>query len=105
MIYRKLSEPEGKTYYSSPVHPAIYRLGLNHSSPSFLFRYSIIEASPVNYEPTFTPVSIEYTDINIDSRCSDLSADVDITMKDPDTYLECTGRFSKSSDIQQSVKK
>jgi len=105
MRYQKLPEPEEKRFYSSPVHPATCKLGTNHSSQRFLFRYSVIETSPVRYEPGLTPESIEYTDIRTDSGCSDLLAEVDLTMEDPDTYLKCTGRLSESSDTQQPVKK
>jgi hypothetical protein len=105
MRYQKIPEPEEKSFYSSPVHPAIYKPEINHSSQRFLFRYSVIETYPVNYEPGLTPGSIEYTDIRTDSRFSDLPVEVDLTMENPDTYLECTGRLSESSDTQQSVKK
>ncbi len=105
MRYQKLPEPEEKRFYSSPVHPVTYKPGTNHSSQRFLFRYSVIETSPMSYEPGLTPRSIEYTEIHTDSGCSDLLAEVDLTMEDPDTYLECTGRLSDSSDTQQPVKK
>ena len=105
MRYQKVPEPEEKRFYSSPVHPAIYKLGLDNSSQKFLFRYSVIETSPVNYESGSSSGSTEYTDIYTDSRCSDLPAEVDLTMEDPDTYLECSGRNSESPDTQQPVKK
>ncbi|TFH06002.1 MAG: hypothetical protein E4H06_00465 [Methanosarcina sp.] len=99
MRYQKVPETEEKRFYSSPVHPATYKLELNHSSQRFLFRYSVIEISPVNYESSLAPGSIEYTDTYVDSGCSDLPAEVDLTMEDPDIYLECTGRLSESSEI------
>lgn len=122
MRYRKLPEPEEKMIYSSPVHPATYKLRTNHSSQRFLFHYSVIETDPVSYEPGLTPEFMEYTEMHTDSRYYDLIAEgytemltdsgsydllseVNLTMEDPDTYLECAGRLSKSSDTQQSVKK
>ncbi|KKG08960.1 hypothetical protein [Methanosarcina sp. 2.H.A.1B.4] len=103
MRYQKVPGNDEKRFYSSPVHPAPYKLELNHSSQRFLFHYSVIEISPVNYESSLAPGSIEYTDeytdIYADSRCSDLPADVDLTMEDPDIYLEYTGRLSESSKI------
>jgi hypothetical protein len=105
MRYQKVPEPEEKRFYSSPVHPAIYKLGLNNSSQKFLFRDSVIETSPANYEPGLEPGSIEYTDTYTDSRCSYLPAEVDLTMEDPDAYLECTGRLSESSDTQSQLRK
>ena len=98
---QKVPKPENKMFYSSPLHPAIYKLELNHSSQKFLFRYSVIETSPQKYESDLFPGSLEYTDIYTGSGCSDLPTEVDLTMEDPDTYLECTGRLSESSDIQQ----
>jgi len=122
MRYRKLPEPEEKMFYSSPVHPATYKLRTNYSSQKFLFHYSVIENDPVSYEPGLTPELIEYTDMHTDFRSYDpiteehtdmltnsgyydLLAEADLTMEDPDTYLECAGRLSESSDTQQSVKK
>ncbi len=105
MRNQKVPEPERRRYYSSPAYPAAYKQGLNYSSQSFLFRYSVIEASTAKYESTYVQGSIEYTDINMDSRYSDLLAEANITMESPDTYLECTVNFSELSDIQTSVKK
>lgn len=109
-------------FYSSPVHPATYKLRMNHSSQRFLFHYSVIKTGTVGYESGLTPESIEYTEICMDSRSYDLVAEkytdvstdsrvyyqvseLDFTMEEPDTYLECAGRLSESSDTQQSVKK
>jgi len=101
---QKVPEPEKKRFYSSPLHPATYKLELNHSSQKFIFRYSVIETSPQKYESGLAPGSRGYTDRYTDSGCSDLPTEVDLTMEDPETYLECTGRRSESSDIQQSIK-
>jgi hypothetical protein len=103
---QKVPKPENKMFYSSPLHPTIYKLELNHSSQKFLFRYSVIETSPQKYESglspgSLEPGSLEYTDIYPGSGCSDMPTEVDLTMEDPDTYLECTGRLSESSDTQQ----
>ncbi|WP_148706041.1 hypothetical protein [Methanosarcina siciliae] len=122
MRHQKVSEAEEKTFYSSPVHPITYKLRTNHSSQRFLFHYSVIETGTVRYGPGLTPGSIEYTEMHTDSRSYDLIteehtdmltnsgyydllAEADLTMEDPDTYLECAGRLSESSDTQQSVKK
>ncbi|WP_048136829.1 hypothetical protein [Methanosarcina horonobensis] len=105
MRHQKVPEPEGRRSYSSPVHPAAYKQGLNHSSQNFLFRYSVIEAGPLKYGSNSTQRSIEYTDTSKDSRYSDLLAEADLTMSNPDIYLECTGKLSESSDIQHSVEK
>ena len=116
---QKIPTPENKMFYSSPLHPAIYNLELNHSSQKFLFCYSIIETNPLKYESDLSPGSLEYTDIYTgfgscdmltergyidtytDSGCYDIPTEVDFTMENPETYLECTERLSESSDIQQ----
>ncbi|WP_440946709.1 hypothetical protein ACSAZL_22210 [Methanosarcina sp. T3] len=104
MRHQKVPEAEKKMFYSSPVHPEIYKLELSHSSQRFLFCYSVIETSPVSYKSGLASGSIEYTDIYTDSRYSDLPAEVDLTMKNPDTYLKCTGQLSESSDIKHTFK-
>jgi len=103
MRNRKLPETAKKRFNSSPVHPEICKLRLNHSSQRVLFSYSIIETTPVNYMPDLIPKSIKYTGIITDSGCSDLSVE-DLTMKDPDAYLRCMWRLSETSEIHQSRK-
>jgi len=116
---QKIPTPENKMFYSSPLHPVLYNLELNHSSQKFLFRYSVIETNPQKYESDLSPGSLEYTDIYTgfgscdmltergyidtytDSGCYDIPTEVDFTMENPETYLECTERLSESSDIQQ----
>ena len=104
MRNRKLPETAKKRFYSSPVHPEICKLRLNHSSQRVLFSYSIVETPPVNCMPGLIPKSIKYTDLITDSGCSDLSVEEDLTMKDPDAYLECMWRLSETSEIHQSRK-
>ncbi|HOW15986.1 hypothetical protein [Methanosarcina sp.] len=103
MRLQKVPEPEKRRFYSSTVYTAAYKQELNPSSQSFLFRYSIIEASPVKGS-TSAYGSIEYTDINTDSRCSDLPAKTDLTMEDHDTYLKYMEKLSESSEIQHLAK-
>lgn len=105
MRLQKVPEPEKRRLCSSPVYTAACKHERPPSSQSFLFRYSIIEASPVKYGLTSAQGSIEYTDINTDSRCSDLPAKTDLTMEDHDTYLKCTINLSESSEIQHLAKK
>lgn len=101
MRNQKVPEPEKRRYYSSPIHPAIHKQGLNYSSQSFLFRYSVIEASSVKYESASSKGPIEYTGINMNSRHSDLLAEANLTMEAPDTYLEYMINLSESSEIHK----
>jgi hypothetical protein len=102
---QEVPEPEKRRFYSSPVYAAAYKQELNPSSQSFFFRYSVIEASTVKYGSTSAQGSMEYTDMNTDSRRSDLPAKTDLTMEDHDTYLKCMEKLSKSSETQHLAKK
>lgn len=105
MGHQEVHEPEKRRFYSSPVYTAAYKQELKSSSQSFLFSYSVIEASTMKYGSSSAQGSIEYTDINTDSRYSDLPAKTDLTMEDHDTYLKCAVNLSESSEIQHLAKK
>lgn len=61
-------------------------------SESSLFRYSVIETHPINYKYSSSPVRTIYTI----SAFSGLSIEVNLTMKDSESYFECAEKYSQS---------
>jgi len=59
---------------------------------SSLFQYSIIEIHPMHYEYGSNPVWIDFTEFAL----SRLSAEIDLTMKDPENYFKYAEKYFQS---------
>lgn len=93
----KLESEKKQIYSISASRPVTYEPELSHSSQGNFFCYSSIDAYPVTCEPGSTPVFVTH----LVSAHFELPGKMDLTMKKPDAYLRCTGRYSRSSEIPQ----
>jgi len=96
MKCQKKPENEEKHIYLSPERsPLDYELELSNSSQGSFFHYSAIDVGPVTYELDSKPLCGTYA---ASAHC-DLTGKMNFTMKKPDAYLRCTGKYSSSSEI------
>lgn len=95
MKSQKKLEAEEKRIYLSPTSSLlVYEPGLSHSSQRSFFNYSVIDTNPVTSELYSKPIGAYAVFAH-----GDPSGKMDFTMKKPDAYLRCTGRYSDSSEI------
>ncbi|HHV24845.1 MAG TPA: hypothetical protein GXX65_10085 [Methanosarcina sp.] len=87
---KKLEEKEGNLIHVCPTGTS--RPENDRSSESSFFHYSIIESHPINYEYGLSPVWTAFTP----SAASGLSIEMDLTMKNPEIYFNCTEKYSQS---------
>ncbi|AKB26072.1 hypothetical protein MSMTP_2603 [Methanosarcina sp. MTP4] len=102
MKSQRKPEPEEKQIYTIPASfPAAYEQEPSHSSKRTFFRYSDIEADPVNYELTQDFACTAYSfPVN-----SGLPFETGLTMEEPYAYLGSIQKHSESTGIQGPERK
>ncbi len=99
MRSQRKPEPEEKQIYTIPASfPAAYEQEPNHSSQRAFFRYSDIEADPINYE--FTQ-DFAYTAYAFPMNPG-IPFETSLTMEEPYVHFGKIQKHSESVDIPNS---